>query len=69
MPISLGQVGGSNIASIERQNQKTESAKRDREAGAMQQVMARTTHNSDERRNRQVEIVEASKGQNIKINA
>ncbi|MBI5186038.1 MAG: hypothetical protein HZA01_09980 [Nitrospinae bacterium] len=69
MPSSLGNVGDANIAAVERQAQKRESASRERDAAFIQQINSRTVHGSDERRRRQVESVESSKGQNISINA
>lgn len=69
MPSSLGKVGDANLAAVERQSQGAETAARRRDAAFIQQINSRTAHGSDERRRRQVESVESSKGQNISINA
>ncbi len=69
MASSLGAVGSASLAAVDRQEQRMEGARSDRQAGAMQQVMSRTTQGSETRSRRQVAAVEASKGQNISLDA
>lgn len=66
---SLGQVGSTNMAAAQESTQVVDSAAQKRKAELTQQVFSRTSMGSEQRTQRQVALVEASKGQHISINA